>query len=70
MHWDEPLMVSRAERLQLETNSEDMSFGQIFWQMWWCSGSMIAQLDLFWPSSWHVNFHFCLLGVSVNHIFF
>lgn len=33
-----------------------------------CFGNMIAQLDLFWPSSWHVNFHFYLFGVSVNHI--
>lgn len=88
VHWDEPSMVPRAERLfsclyfisqakvyvspmtSMETNSKEMSFGQIFWQMWWCSGNVIAQLDLFWPSSWHVNFHFCLLGVSVNRIFF
>lgn len=54
----------------VKANSEEMSFGPVFWQMSWCSGNMIAQLALFWPSSWHVEFHFCLFGVNVKHIFF
>lgn len=89
VHWDEPLMVPRAERLftclyfisraklcvSLMTSignklqgGKSKIFGHIFWKMCWCSGSTIVQIDLFWPSSWHVNFY--LLGVSVNHIFF
>lgn len=54
----------------VKANSEEMSFGPVFCQMWCCSGNMIAQLALFWPSSWHVEFHFCLFRVNVKHIFF
>lgn len=61
------LMTSIGNKLQ---GGESKIFGHIFWKMCWCSGNTIVQIDLFWPSSWHVNCHFYLLGVSVNHIFF